>query len=173
MAGIAQGFCLLDAAGNPISSVLDPVPPSGFNPFLFQGSINSNNGVPISGTNPLPTSEETVGVQITSSSGPIVAGNAGSANLAGTAGKTTYIRGFAVSSQVVAAAVGGVVTVTGLIVGTIHFQYVETVASGGLLIISFGNAGLAASAQNTAIAVNLPAIAGGAASAVSAWGVQI
>lgn len=137
-------------------------------------TLVDNNGNPTGlPASPLPSSEEVVGVQLSQSSGPIAAAAAGSASIAGVAGKTTYVRGFCVSSQAAAAVVGGVVTLQGCIGGTLHFQYVETVASGGLLIVTFPGGGLAASAQNTAITINLPAITGGAASAAIIWGVQI
>lgn len=159
---IAQGFTLLDNTGNPYT----------FNNLFPASAQVANNIGNVSGTNPLQVSEETTGVQVNNSATGAAAA-AVAATLPGAAGKTTYIRGFCVSTTNPAAAVSGIVTVTGLIGGTLSFEIVESVAQGGLLPISFGNAGLAASAQNTPIVVNLPAIAGGGAGAVAAWGVQI
>lgn len=156
MANIAQGFSILDAAGNPIGSPSNPIQAAQNGTWIFRTSVAS-------------APPESLGTQVEQSA-TAAAAAAGSATLPGAAGLTTYIRGFVISSAAVAAAVAGLVTITGL-TNTLNFEYVETVASGGLLIVSFGT-GIPASAQNTAIVVNLPAIAGGGASAISAWGVQ-
>lgn len=105
-----------------------------------------------------------------------VSGTAGAAlinaqTLPGVAGKTTWIRGFTVTTTNPAAAVSGVVTVTGLLAGTLSYEVVEAVATGLLLDIRFPDP-LPASAVNTGIVVTLPAITSGAASAVSAYGFQ-
>lgn len=87
------------------------------------------------------------------------------------AGKTTYLRGFIITAGNVAAVVLGVVTVTGLAVGTQNFQFVETVGAGAVLSVEYPDL-MAASAPNTAIVVTLPAIATGGVSAVAVWGFQ-
>ena len=92
------------------------------------------------------------------------------ATLAGTAGKTTYIMGFVITTAAPAAAVTGTATITGLST-TLNFQIVESVTFGGELVVEFPFP-IPASAPNTAIVVTLPAITSGAVSAVSAWGFQ-
>lgn len=166
MSGIAQGITLLDHNGLPQDNA-NAFPLQTFSTIAFGGGPTTVNF----GT-PLPISEEVAGSQVNASNVGVAAA-AVSATLPGVGGKTTYIRGFVVSTTNPAAAVSGLVTVTGLVGGPLNFELVESVAQGGLLPINFGNSGLAASGQNTAIVVNLAAIAGGGAGAVSAWGVQI
>lgn len=162
MSGIGQGFTPLDQTGAPVGIQ--------GNPFAILSSNVFGSNVPVGSVT--PAAEEVVGVQ-TSASNTGAAAAAVSATLPGAAGKTTYIRGLVVSATNPAAPVSGVVTVANLIGGTMSFQFVESATAGGLLIISFGNSGLAANAQNIGIIVSLPAIASGGAGAVAAWGVQL
>ena len=113
--------------------------------------------------------QEPGGTQIEQSA-TVAAAAAGTVTLAGVAGKTTYIRGFAVTSVPAIAIVSGLVTLTGL-TNTMNYQY-SILVTGGQLIVLFG-VGVPASAQNTAIVLNFPAIVGGSASALAVWGVQI
>lgn len=95
---------------------------------------------------------------------------ANAVSLPAVAGKTNYLSGLVVSTGNPASAVTGVVTVTGLSVGTLSFQIVESVAAGGLLNINFAEP-LPASAVDTAITVTLPAITSGAVSTVAVHGI--
>lgn len=134
-------------------------------------SIAGINGQAATATNPIPTFAA-IGTPLVQSSGPLGAGVGGSAALSAVAGKTNYIKGFCVSNQAPAANVGGVVTLQGLSGGTLHFQYNETTALGGLLTVLFGD-GFPASGSNQAITANLPTIASGGAGAVVIWGYQL
>ncbi len=96
------------------------------------------------------------------------AGATAVATLPAVAGKRNYLLGFVITSTNPAAAVNGVVTVTGLGT-TLSFQFVESTTLGGKLVVQFSKP-LPASALNTAIAVTLPAIATGGLGAVAAWG---
>lgn len=98
-----------------------------------------------------------------------LAGAAVSATLAAVAGKRNFLVGFSVTATNPAAAVNGVVTVSGLGAVNLSFQFVETVAAGGLLVVTFPTP-MAASADNIAIVVSLPAIATGGIGAVAVWG---
>lgn len=101
------------------------------------------------------------------------------ATLAAAAGKTTYICGFSYTGTNATAANGATtVTITGTITGTMNFGY-PTLAAGaatpnnGSLDETFTPC-IAASAINTAIVVNGPALGAGATLAtVSAWGYQL
>lgn len=108
--------------------------------------------------------------QVTGST-TISAAQSGSASLAGTSGKTTYITGFTVIAGAVASEVEGNVTVTGLVSGTMNYRLVETVSAGGVINVQFSS-GIAASAPNTAITVNVPAITNGGAVTVAMTGYQ-
>lgn len=112
----------------------------------------------------LPLDTEQVGASATA-----IAAAVNTATLPAVAAKKNYLLGFTISTGNATAAVTGVVTVTGLAIGTMNFQIVEPAAVGGLLSITFPVA-LAASAVNTAIVVTLPAITGGAVSTVAAFG---
>lgn len=158
MAGIAQGFTLLGTDGNPISAI---------NGYTF--SLLAN-GLTVANATPLPVAEELAGVQVTNST-TLAGAAAGSVTLPGAAGKTTYVRGFVISSVNATAVVSGLATLTGTISGALNFEYVQ-LTTGSILAFAPG-VGVAASAQNTAIVLNFPAITGGAATALSIWGVQI
>lgn len=139
--------------------------------------INSANlllgGSPVTAGNPVPI--QAVGYGTATSveqSASISAGASGSCTLAGTANKTTYIVGFTITSATVAAAVSGTVTITGL-TNTMSYTYDNLVANQSLLSQYFGERGIPASASNTAIVVNFPAITGGGATTVVAWGYQL
>ena len=99
-------------------------------------------------------------------------GGAGASNaqsLPAVAGKKNYLLGFIVTTTQPATVLNGVVTVTGLSIGTLSFQIVESTAAGGQLVINFPRP-LPASALNTAITVTLPAIVTGGSSAVAVYG---
>jgi len=108
--------------------------------------------------------------QVTGST-TISAAQSGTASLAGTTGKTTYMTGFTVIAGAVAAEVEGNVTITGLIGGTANYRLIETVSAGGVINVQFSS-GIAASATNTPITVNVPAITNGGAVTVAMTGYQ-
>lgn len=96
---------------------------------------------------------------------------ANAVSLPAAVGKTTYITGFQITTGNPAAAVTGVATITGLS-NQLNYQVVESVTLGAEMIVEFPQP-IPASAANQAITVTLPAIAGGAASAVVATGFQL
>lgn len=96
---------------------------------------------------------------------------ANSATLPAAAGLTNYVTGFTVTSASPAAVVSGLVTLTGVVGGPLNYYFTEAVANGGLLHVEF-DVPVAATGPNVAVAINLPAITGGAASAVSIHGVR-
>jgi hypothetical protein len=160
MAGIAQGFSLLDQFGAPLGIPTNPV--------TFQGPLPG--GAILARTSVTSAPPEALGTQVMASS-TVAAAAAGSVTLPGSpTNGTTYCRGFSISSLDAAAAVAGLVTLTGLLT-TLNFEYNIQVTTGGLLTVNFVP-GIAASAPNTAIVLNFPAIAGGSATALSIWGVQ-
>jgi len=123
-----------------------------------------------------PTSQYPNGaIPITAASGN-VANASGVATLAGAAGKTTYITGFQVTSTGATLGFPVLVTVTGVVSGTI--TYVYAAIAGALLInqplvIALPMA-VPASAANTAIVVTLPALgAGNTNASVAAQGYQL
>jgi hypothetical protein len=87
-------------------------------------------------------------------------------------GKITYLSGFTIAAGPVAAAVTGVVTVTGGVAVQQNYQFTETVAGGGLLNMTF-NPPIPTASTNQAITVTLPAITGGAVSTVTVTGFQL
>jgi hypothetical protein len=103
------------------------------------------------------------------SSNTAIAAAANNATLPINGTLTNYISGFVVSSHAPVSVVSGLVTVVGVISGTLNYQFVENVTYGGELIVTFTNP-LPASAAGVAIVVALPAITGGAASTVTAFG---
>lgn len=93
------------------------------------------------------------------------------ATLAGVSAKTTFICGFAISSDATAALAGNA-TVTGTVSGTLNFiQNVGTATSAGVLTQTF-NPCIPASAANTGIVVNSIAAGVGGNTDVTAWGYQ-
>ncbi len=94
-----------------------------------------------------------------------------SATLPAAVGKTTYLTSLAITTGPAAAVVSGLAMVSGSAT-TLNYYIVEPVATGGQLLVNLANP-LAASAADTAIVVTLPAVAGGAISAVSATGYQL
>lgn len=107
--------------------------------------------------------------ELVGASATAAAGAANAQTLPAVAGKTNFLMGFVITTGQPAAVVNGVVTVTGLKIGTMSFQIVQSVNNGGSLDIHFPQP-LPASAVNTAITVTLPAIVGGAVSAVAVYG---
>jgi hypothetical protein len=87
-------------------------------------------------------------------------------------GQTVYLERFDITCAAPAALESGVVQVTGLAIGTLKYTLNETAAGGGALNISFPMPE-AASAQNTAINVVLPAISSGSICQISVVGRQI
>ena len=86
-------------------------------------------------------------------------------------GKTAFLCGFSIRANATAAATGNA-TVTGLKTGTLNFtQWTAPLASGvGIVEPSLGAACVAASGQNTGIAVVSAAPGAGGTVSVSAWG---
>ena len=83
-----------------------------------------------------------------------------------------------IASAAQIAVVAGIVTVTniGNVAGTaetLGFRFVETVAAGALLNISFEPVPLFAVAENTAVVVTIPAIGAGAATSLTVVGALI
>lgn len=142
-------------------------------------NVNANGQTTASGSSPVVLASDkaitvagTNGITIVEQSASIAAQAAGTCTLAGAASKTTYIRGFVISAQAAVAVVSGTITVTGL-TNTLSFTFDNLVTGQSLLNIFFGEAGIPASATNTGIVVNVPAITGGAAITVAAWGYQL
>ncbi len=161
MANLGPTITLVDRFGTPLDSgsafPLNVIPQLG-------------NGNAITGPNPVPVAEELAGVQVSNST-TLAGAASGSVTLPGVANKTTYIRGFIISSINAAATVSGLVTLTGTISGTLNFEYVQ-LTTGGLLVFTPGT-GIAASAVNTPIVLNFPAITSGSATALTIWGIQL
>jgi hypothetical protein len=153
---------LVDYGGNPISSTLVPTPLGNSNPLLTTASgTGATTAIGGQGTTTVVENSTTVG-----------AGASGSVTLPATAGKTTYLRGCTVTAAVAAAIVAGLITITGL-TNTLNFQFENLAVGQSVLFLSFGETGLPASAPNTPIVLNFPAITGGAAAALSIWGYQL
>lgn len=93
------------------------------------------------------------------------------ATLAGAVGVVNYLTKFTATSAAVAAVCSGVLQVTGVVGGPLNYQFVETVSAGGCLDIWF-NPPMPATADNIAITVTIPAIGGGAATALTVTGWQ-
>jgi len=74
--------------------------------------------------------------------------------------------------EVAAAIVSGLVTVTGL-TNTLNFYYAILATGQSLFQQYLGEEGIPASAANTAIVINFPAITGGGNTAISVWGYQL
>lgn len=90
-------------------------------------------------------------------------------SLAAVAGKTNYLTGFTITTGLAAAAVEGLVTITGLALGTLNYRIAATTAIPESLVFKFPTP-LAASAVNTAITINWPAITSGPAVAINVHG---
>ena len=133
-------------------------------PLLCIDQIGTRAGLTmVDETNPLPfnrTSEYPLATSgVTNSSGN-VANSAAVASLAAVAGKLNYVTGFEVTSSGSTTGAVVLVTLVGVVGGTMTFVY--TTAAGALvgnapLIVEFIKA-VPASALNTAITVNLPAL---------------
>lgn len=98
------------------------------------------------------------------------------ATLPGSAGVTTWLTGFEVTASGATAASVVTITVTGGISGTLHYTFVVpagVTAACQPLLVAFPEP-IPASAQNTAIAVSLPALGAGNTNAtVVAHGFQM
>lgn len=124
----------------------------------------------------LPLPDGSVGV--TGSSGNVANAAAVATLAAGGATKVTWITGFQCTSGGATASIGVIVTVAGVITGTMSYAFVVPVigatnqgANG--LNVSFDTP-MPASAQNTAIVVTLPALgAGNLHASCSAQGFQM
>lgn len=93
----------------------------------------------------------------TTASAAVAANNSNSATLAAVAGQTNYITGFSVTTQGGASAAAGAVTVTGVKGGTLTFE-VGAAANNPVAFVHTFPQPLPASAVNTAIVVNVPAL---------------
>lgn len=165
---------LVDSVSNAGAAVVPPstaagAPKAAQAVALTDGSGNLLKAIDnADGTATLAADVRSVGVAVTGSATGAAAA-AVSASLPAVAAKTNYLTGFVVTATNPAAVVNGVVTVTGLVSGTLSFQFVEAVATGGQLVVTFDTP-IPASAVNTAITANLPAITGGGAGAVAVFG---
>lgn len=134
---------------------------------------DTSAGNPLFVQSQAPGGPGTTQTPVTSSS--TGANTAITATLPGVAGKTTYITGLVVSGNGATASSGITVTVTGTVSGTLNIVYVTgalNTAGDGFEQIAF-TPPVPASATNTAIVVNVPAMgAGNTLAAVSAWGFQ-
>lgn len=138
-------------------------------------TVNTEKSVDINNMTEFAEPVTLLATPITAASGNVVASSA-VATLAGTAGKTTYITGFQITSS--GATVGLIVnpTIVGTISGTL--TYVYAAMAGALLIntpliVNFP-VPIPASAVNTAIVVTLPTLGlGNTNSCVVAHGYQL
>jgi hypothetical protein len=129
-------------------------------------------GTAVSLTNPFPIVDAGAGaVTLIEQSALITAAASGSCTLAANASKTTYLRGFTITSAAATAIVSGQVTITGL-TNAMNLYYDNLAVGQSLVQITFGEDGIPGSAINTAIVINFPAITGGAATAINMWGYQ-
>lgn len=138
----------------------------------------SNQAVPCSQTVPLSISPNAYPVGAT----PLTSSATGTtgaitATLAAAAGKTTYICGFYYTGTNTTAPTSVTLTVTGTISGTLNFGFstltVAAATPNPTPIDEAFQPCIAASAANTAIVVNGPALGAGATlTTVAAWGYQ-
>lgn len=122
-----------------------------------------------------PTTQASGAVGLQANSGNVAAAVA-TATLAGAAGVTTYLSGFAFTYAGATAASVVTGTITGLLGGTQSFTVpVPTGAtSGGIPIVIDYNPPIPASATNTSIVVSVPSLGAGNTNAtVSAWGYRV
>ena len=165
---------LLSAPGSSTVAVSSlPALPAGTNAVGTVG-VTSLPALP-AGTNAIGSVSvssfpSTPGTPITASTTGAAAA-ATTATLAAATGVTTYITGFTVIAGAVTSEVEGVVTITGTVSGTLSYRLNETVAAGGVINIVFPQP-VPASAADTAIVVNVPAITGGGATSTVATGFQ-
>lgn len=120
------------------------------------------------------TIRQIVGSTVTASNTAAAAAS-NSVTINGTAGLTTYITGFNITSHAPVGVVGTSatpVTLTGLVGGTLNFHFVENVTFGGDLTVLFPMPIPAATVGGN-IVLNLPAITSGAVSAVAIYGFQL
>jgi len=134
-------------------------------------ALVSDIGIPFSASNPFPYG----GSSLTATSGNIANASA-VATLAAAAGKTTCITGFDITGTGATVGLPVIVTVAGLLGGSITFTYA---AMAGALIFNAPlqvrfPAPIPASAVNTAITVTCAALGLGATNnVVNAYGLQI
>lgn len=122
----------------------------------------------------LQTGELPPGTSITASS--TGGAQANNCTLAGVSGKTTYITGFEVTGAGATSASNIAITVTGTISGTMNYTYTvpSGATTGGPILTIILPTPVAASAQNTAIVVNVPSFGtGNTAASVTAHGFQL
>src|SRR5215472_17430874 len=107
-------------------------------------------------------------------SGTASAGAQNQVTLVGVAGQMMYLRRAVITSGAVAAVVSGTVQISNVATddsNPLNFIFTETVSAGGWLDLNFtADEVLQASALGGSIVVTLPAIGGGASSAISLVG---
>jgi len=127
--------------------------------------LNTAAGIPV---DPLPAGATAL------STGTVGAATPMAAVLAAASGKTNYISGFQVTGMGASTAVGALVTVTGLLGGTMPYYVavpVNTALSGITPLVVKYDPALPASAASLNIQVNIPSFgSGNTAAAVSAQG---
>jgi len=90
-------------------------------------------------------------------SAAVAANTSNSASLPAVAGKTNYMTGFSVTTQGGSSAAAGAVTITGTVTGTLTYEVGAAANSPLMLHVNFSSP-IPASAANTAITVNVPAL---------------
>ena len=95
-----------------------------------------------------------------------------SAALGAVAQTTNYICGFVITSGGSSAASVVTATATGTISGTLNFSYVFPSSGQGILGVAFPQC-IAATGQDTAITVSVPAGGTGTSASLSVWGYQL
>ena len=91
--------------------------------------------------------------------------------LPGAVNRLTSLCGFVITSGGTTTAVVGVATVTGVVSGTMSFEYVAVSSGQGLLGVAFPQC-LPAATASAGISVTSPAGGTGTVGAVTAWGYQ-
>jgi hypothetical protein len=95
-----------------------------------------------------------------------------STSLGAVTGTTNYICGFVITSGGSSAASVVTATAAGTVSGTLSFAYVFPSSGQGILGVAFPQC-IAATGQNTAITVSVPAGGTGTTAALSVWGYQL
>ena len=114
--------------------------------------------------------DRTTPINITASA--VATTGAFSAALGAVAGTTNYICGFVITSGGSGTASVVNATATGTISGTLNFAYVFPSSGQGILGVAFPQC-IAATGQDTAITVSVPAGGTGTTAALSVWGYQL
>jgi hypothetical protein len=130
--------------------------------FTPTGQVTTANPIPV---NAQPTAIGVITGNSTGTTGAVVG------TLAGTAGKTTYICGFNVST-VGGTAASSPITVAGLIGSSQVYQTPVNATGGQIVVTQNFNPCIPASAVNTAITVTTTAAVGATAVDVNSWGFQ-